>query len=494
MSYFCTMTPELRLYNRLTKKEEVFSPLNPPYVGMYVCGPTVYGDPHLGHARSAVTFDLLFRYLKFLGYKVRYVRNITDVGHLEHDADEGEDKIIKQARAVQLEPMEVAHFYTLRYREAMKALNTLPPSIEPTATGHIIEQIEFIRCILAKGFAYEVNGSVYFDLKTYAQSYPYGILSGREAIEEMIAGSRALQGQGEKRYFGDFALWKRAPRTHLMRWPSPWGEGFPGWHIECTVMSTKYLGNPFDIHGGGLDLTFPHHEAEIAQANAYSHPHPTNQARFWIHNNLITINGQKMSKSLGNFITLEALFTGTHALLPRAFSPIVLRFLFLQSHYRKPLDFSVASLEAAEQALKRLLHGYHALKDLPVTPHSSINVSEWKQQALSHLNDDLNTPALLSLFFTTIHEIHAGTLLLSPEDKETMIQFWHTLLFEILGLQEEVKKESTILPHLIDLILELRQQFRNEKKYGIADAIRNRLNSLGIEVLDKKEKSEWQWK
>ena len=347
------MDSKLVLYNTLTRRKEEFEPLVPGRVGMYVCGPTVYGDPHLGHARPAVTFDLLFRYLKASGYKVRYVRNITDVGHLEHDADEGEDKIAKKARLEQLEPMEVAHYYTERYHRAMEALNVETPSIEPYASGHIIEQIEFVKKILADGYAYESNGSVYFDVEKYNAKYNYGRLSGRN-LDDIVANTRELDGQSDKRHSYDFALWKKAAPEHIMRWPSPWGEGFPGWHMECSAMSTRYLGERFDIHGGGMDLMFPHHECEIAQSTAaLGH----DSARYWVHNNMITINGQKMGKSLGNFITLEELFTGSHKLLAQAFSPMTIRFFVLQAHYRSTLDFSNEALQAAEKGLDRLMKG-----------------------------------------------------------------------------------------------------------------------------------------
>ena len=351
------MESKLVLYNTLSRRKEEFVPLAPPRVGMYVCGPTVYGDPHLGHARPAVTFDLLFRYLKASGYKVRYVRNITDVGHLEHDADEGEDKIAKKARLEQLEPMEVAHYYTERYHRAMEALNVETPSIEPYASGHIIEQIEFVKKILADGFAYESNGSVYFDVEKYNRKYNYGRLSGRN-LDDIVANTRELDGQSDKRHSYDFALWKKASPEHIMRWPSPWSEGFPGWHMECSAMSTRYLGERFDIHGGGMDLMFPHHECEIAQSTAaLGH----DSARYWVHNNMITINGQKMGKSLGNFITLEELFTGSHKLLAQAYSPMTIRFFVLQAQYRSTLDFSNGALQAAEKGLDRLMKGVEAL-------------------------------------------------------------------------------------------------------------------------------------
>ena len=363
------MDSKLVLYNTLSRRKELFEPIDPPRAGMYVCGPTVYGDPHLGHARPAVTFDLLFRYLKASGYKVRYVRNITDVGHLEHDADQGEDKIARKARLEQLEPMEVAHYYTERYRRAMDRLGVLSPSIEPCASGHIIEQIQMIERILADGYAYVVNGSVYFDVERYNRDFRYGILSGRN-LEDIVANTRELDGQSEKRHSYDFALWKKASPEHIMRWPSPWSDGFPGWHMECSAMSTKYLGERFDIHGGGMDLMFPHHECEIAQSTAaLGH----GSANYWVHNNMITINGQKMGKSLGNFITLEELFTGSHRLLAQAYSPMTIRFFVLQAHYRSTLDFSNEALQAAEKGLDRLMKGVETLGKLRPSAASTVD-------------------------------------------------------------------------------------------------------------------------
>ena len=361
------MNHPLYIYNTLTRRKEHFQPLNEPMVGMYVCGPTVYGDPHLGHTRPAITFDVLFRYLQQLGYKVRYVRNITDVGHLEHDADEGEDKIAKKARLEQLEPMEVAQYYTNRYHAAMQALNVLPPSIEPHATGHIIEQEELVKQIMANGYAYESNGSVYFDIEAYNRDHRYGVLSGRN-LDDILNASRELDGVGEKHNQADFALWKKAQPEHIMRWPSPWSDGFPGWHCECTAMGRKYLGKHFDIHGGGMDLVFPHHECEIAQAVASQ---GDEMVHYWMHNNMITINGQKMGKSLGNFITLEQFFTGDHPALTQAYSPMTIRFFILQAHYRGTVDFSNEALQAAEKALERILDGWHRLNTLNAAPQSS---------------------------------------------------------------------------------------------------------------------------
>lgn len=400
--YLCCVA--LQLYNTLTRQKEPFTPLNPPYVGMYVCGPTVYGDPHLGHARAAITFDVLYRYLTYLGYKVRYVRNITDVGHLEGDADEGEDKILKRARLEKVEPIEIAQRYTALYHQAMDALGVLRPSIEPTATGHIAQQIAMIQRILERGYAYEVNGSVYLDVERYRQDFPYGILSGRQ-VEALLAGSRELEGQAEKRNPWDFALWKRAEPTHLMQWDSPWGRGYPGWHIECSAMSTHYLGVPFDIHGGGIDLIFPHHEAEIAQAHACYGKEAHHQARFWVHNNLVTIEGQKMAKSLGNFITIEEIFTGGHPKLSRAYPPMALRFLMLQAHYRSTVDFSEEALLAAYRGYLRLMTAYRRLVGVRPHTHSTFSVAAWREKVFAALDDDLNTAAALALFFEQVELI-----------------------------------------------------------------------------------------
>ncbi|MBO5244245.1 MAG: cysteine--tRNA ligase, partial [Muribaculaceae bacterium] len=378
----------LQIYNSLSRMKELFKPLNPDRVGMYVCGPTVYGDGHLGHARPAITFDVLFRYLRHLGYKVRYVRNITDVGHLEHDADEGEDKIAKKARLEQLEPMEVVQYYLTRYHKAMDELNVLPPSIEPHASGHIIEQIEYIKKILESGYAYESNGSVYFDVPKYNRDHNYGKLSGRN-IDELLSATRALDGQEEKHNPADFALWKKASPEHIMHWPSPWSEGFPGWHLECSTMGEKYLGEQFDIHGGGMDLKFPHHECEIAQSVAHN-GHDT--VRYWMHNNMITINGQKMGKSLGNFITLQEFFTGNHKLLSQAYSPMTIRFFILQAHYRGTVDFSNEALQASEKALQRMLEGYKRTGDLKASDTSTVTVQQIAEKCYEALDDALHTP------------------------------------------------------------------------------------------------------
>ncbi|MEG0498926.1 MAG: cysteine--tRNA ligase, partial [Alistipes sp.] len=430
------MKSQFTLYNTLTRRKEEFEPINPPHVGIYVCGPTVYGDPHLGHARPAVTFDLLFRYLRSLDYKVRYVRNITDVGHLEHDADEGEDKIAKKARLEQLEPMEVAHYYTERYHQAMEALNVLTPSIEPYASGHIIEQIEFVKKILDAGYAYEANGSIYFDVEAYNKKYQYGRLSGRN-LDDMLTNTRELDGQSDKRHSFDFALWKRAAPEHIMRWPSPWGDGFPGWHMECSAMSTRYLGERFDIHGGGMDLMFPHHECEIAQsAAALGH----DSAKYWMHNNMVTINGQKMGKSLGNFITLEELFEGTHKLLTQPYSPMTIRFFVLQAHYRSTLDFSNEALQAAEKGLDRLMKGVETLTKITPAAVSTVQPDELEARCAEAMADDLNSPMVISALFDwvrIINQLSDGQQTITADDLVRLTATVRHYVFDVLGLCDE---------------------------------------------------------
>ena len=489
------MDSKLVLYNTLTRRKEEFEPLTPGRVGMYVCGPTVYGDPHLGHARPAVTFDLLFRYLKASGYKVRYVRNITDVGHLEHDADDGEDKIAKKARLEQLEPMEVAHYYTERYHRAMDALNVETPSIEPCASGHIIEQIEFVKRILADGYAYVSNGSVYFDVEKYNGKYHYGRLSGRN-LEDIVANTRELDGQSDKRHSYDFALWKKAAPEHIMHWPSPWGEGFPGWHMECSAMSTKYLGERFDIHGGGMDLMFPHHECEIAQSTAaLGH----DSARFWVHNNMITINGQKMGKSLGNFITLEELFTDNHRLLAQAYSPMTIRFFVLQAHYRSTLDFSNEALQAAEKGLDRLMKGIETLDRLQPSDTSTVHPEELEERCRTAMDDDLNSPMVISALFDwvrTINQIADGKERISAADLETLRQTVHRYAFEILGLRDEKAAGAATgcdyVTPLVEMLLDIRQQAKAAKDWPTSDRIRDGLTAAGIRVKDRKEGSDWE--
>ena len=496
LSRLTTMAKQpLTIYNTLSRSKEEFVPIHPPHVGLYVCGPTVYGDPHLGHARPAVTFDLLFRYLTHLGYKVRYVRNITDVGHLENDADAGEDKIAKKARLEELEPMEVVQYYTLRYQRFMEELNVLPPSIEPRASGHIIEQIELIKRILEQGYAYEVNGSVYFDIEKYNRKYHYGKLSGR-VLEDMLANTRDLDGQGDKHGVCDFALWKKASPEHIMRWPSPWSEGFPGWHLECSAMSVKYLGEEFDIHGGGMDLMFPHHECEIAQ-NTAAEGHGA--ARYWMHNNMMTINGQKMGKSLGNFITLEEMFAGSHKLLEQAYSPMTVRFFILQAHYRSTLDFSNEALQAAEKGLQRLLKAVETLDKLKPSEKSSENVRVANLQAACYaaLSDDLNSPVAISVLFDgvrTINSIHEGKEQISAADLTLLIELYHNVVHSVLGLRtEEASADGNELTtELVDYILQLRRQAKASKDFSTADGIRDALTRMGITIKDTKEGTEWE--
>ena len=496
-------TPKLQLYNTLSRQKEPFFPINPPFVGLYVCGPTVYGDGHLGHARPAITFDLLFRYLKYLGYKVRYVRNITDVGHLENDADEGEDKIAKKARLEQLEPMEVAQYYTDRYHINMQQLNTLTPSIEPRATGHIMEQIAMIENIIANGYAYEVNGSVYFDVLKYNENKPYGILSGR-IIEDLLANTRDLDGQEEKRNSLDFALWKKAQPVHIMRWLSPWGEGFPGWHIECSAMSSKYLGETFDIHGGGMDLMFPHHECEIAQSNAANNKDPVN---LWMHNNMITINGKKMGKSLGNFITLNEFFSGQHALLEQAYSPMTIRFFILQAHYRSTVDFSNEALKAAEKAYKRIINGLRSLKALQHPGDSELSVNQElverietaSKEAFEGMNDDLNSAVALASLFELLRIINCfknGQFALNSIGSETfhlLHETYRVFVEDIFGLLEEKGKSPQMLDHLMSAILTTYQNAKDRKDYPLVDQIRAQIKSEGIVIKDSKTGITWDY-
>ena len=518
----------LYLTNTLSRKKELFVPIQPGHVGMYVCGPTVYGDAHLGHARPGVTYDVLFRLLKHLGYRVRYVRNITDVGHLEHDADEGEDKIAKKARLEQLEPMEVVQTYTFRYHEAMRLLNVAPPSIEPRASGHIIEQIETVKQILDAGYAYLSNGSVYFDVEKYNLSHHYGVLSGRN-LDDTMEGTRALDGQRDKRAPFDFALWKKAEPQHIMHWPSPWGEGFPGWHLECSVMGEKYLGQEFDIHGGGMDLMFPHHECEIAQNVASRH---TQGVRYWVHNNMITINGQKMGKSLGNFITLPELFSGSHPKLTQAYSPMTVRFFILQAHYRGTLDFSNEALQAAEKGLGRVLQAAKDLRALAKeagvasaakgtegSPASSLKYGEFLdavapetcpaqneavkglwQGAYEALCDDLNTPVALSHVFNAVRLVNSakdGSLKLSKGDFETLLQVFDDIVCGVLGLKDEAAdgagagKGQQVIGGLMNMVLEERAKAKEAKDWALSDAIRDHLKALGISVKDTKDGSEW---
>lgn len=485
------MDKNLVVYNTLSRNKEKFIPLNDPFVGIYVCGPTVYGDPHLGHARPAITFDLVFRYLRHLGYKVRYVRNITDVGHLESDADEGEDKIAKKAKVDKLEPMEVAQYYSDRYHEYMNRLNILPPSIEPRASGHIIEQIEMIKKIITAGFAYEVNGSVYFDVEKYNKKNSYGKLSGR-VLDDLMANTRDLEGQDEKKNPFDFALWKKAAPEHIMHWPSPWSEGFPGWHLECSAMSTKYLGESFDIHGGGMDLLFPHHECEIAQSVAAN---GKESVKYWLHNNMVTINGQKMGKSLGNFITLEEFFNGTHKALTQAYSPMTIRFFMLQAHYRSTLDFSNDALQAAEKGLKRLMEGMATLKKIKPSVSSSIEVKKYADDCYKAMNDDFNSPIVISVLFDAVKAINSandGKEKISATDIEILKKLCKDFAVGILGLTDDTaKQDSNTVEGLMGLILSLRQNAKTNKDFATSDKIRDELTKLGISVKDAKDGASW---
>ncbi len=486
----------LTIYNTLTRKKEEFKPINPGHVGMYVCGPTVYGDAHLGHARPAITFDLLFRYLKHQGYKVRYVRNITDVGHLEHDADEGEDKIAKKARLEQLEPMEVAQHYTNRFNEAMAKLGVLRPSIEPHATGHIIEQEQLVQQILDNGFAYESNGSVYFDVVKYNEKHGYGILSGRN-LDDVKDASRELDGVGEKRNQVDFALWKKAQPEHIMRWPSPWGDGFPGWHCECTAMGKKYLGEQFDIHGGGMDLVFPHHECEIAQAVA-SQGKP--MVNYWMHNNMITIAGKKMGKSYNNFITLDEFFTGNHPLLEQAYTPMTIRFFILQAHYRSTVDFSNEALQAAKKGLDRLLQAIKELDRIEASKDGAVKmdfVNELQEKCYAALNDDLNSPILISHLFDAcriINQIVDKKQTIAADALDALRTLFHTFAFDILGLTSEADgnaEREAAFGKAIDLLLEIRATAKANKDWATSDKVRNELAALGFEVKDTKDGATW---
>ncbi len=487
---------KLNLYNTLSRKKEIFEPLHAPNVGLYVCGPTVYGDPHLGHARPAITFDVVFRYLKFLNYKVRYVRNITDVGHLENDADEGEDKIAKKARLEQLEPMEVAQYYIDRYHKFMDMLNVSRPSIEPRASGHIIEQIETVQKILDAGYAYVSNGSVYFDVPKYNAEYHYGKLSGR-VLDELLATTRDnLDGQDEKRNPADFALWKKASPEHIMRWPSPWSVGFPGWHVECTAMGCKYLGETFDIHGGGMDLQFPHHESEIAQARIANHAEPS---KYWMHNNMITINGQKMGKSLGNFITLEQFFTGAHESLEKAYSPMTIRFFILQAHYRSTVDFSNEALQSAEKGLKRLQEAKKTLQSLSCRGEACLapttEIAELPDKCQSAMNDDFNSPIVIAHLFDAVKWINSakdGKVQLSNSDIETLKSLFDVYYTQILGLVDETDDHSSeLIDGLMQMILDIRQQAKTNKDYATSDHIRDALSALNITVKDGKDGATW---
>lgn len=494
------MSSKLHFHNTITRKKEEFVPANPPFVGMYVCGPTVYGDAHLGHARSAITFDIVFRYLTHLDYKVRYVRNITDVGHLENDADHGEDKIAKKARLEQLEPMEVVQHYKDRYHREMDALNNHRPSIEPQASGHIIEQIAMTEKILENGFAYESNGSVYFDVEKYAKANDYGKLSGRK-IEDLQSNSRSLEGQEEKRSPLDFALWKKASPEHLMRWPSPWSDGFPGWHIECSVMSSKYLGNNFDIHGGGMDLLFPHHECEIAQSVSANGKEPV---RYWLHNNMITLNGQKMAKSLGNTIMLHEFFSGDNVLLDKVYEPLTIRFFILQAHYRSTLDFGNEALKAAEKGYTRLQHAFNTMNGLSLswesgTEETKIRIKQWETNCADAMNDDMNTALTIAELFDMASYVNAlknkqEDLIPSEEEFNAFKKIFSSYFVDVLGLDGGNSGESNpeILDDVMKLLIDIRDTAKRNRDYTTADAIRDNLNTIGITIMDRKDGSDWQ--
>jgi cysteinyl-tRNA synthetase len=484
----------LHIYNTYTRQNERFEPLHKHHVGMYVCGPTVYGPPHLGHVRGPVVFDVLRRYLEFQGYKVRHVRNITDVGHLVGDGDEGEDKLSKQARLEQVEPMEVAQTYTVAYNEMSRQMNVLPPGIEPRASGHIIEQIEMIQSIVDAGLAYESNGSVYFDVLAYAQNHEYGKLSGR-ILEDLMAGagneSRELEGQDEKRNPNDFALWKKAMPEHIMQWASPWGKGYPGWHIECSAMSRKYLGDVFDIHGGGMDLLFPHHESEIAQSSACTGHNP---ARYWVHHNMITINGQKMAKSLNNGIRVDELFSGNHPLLERSYSPMTLRFFILQAHYRGTLDFSNEALQASEKGLQRLTNAAEQASKLSISENTEYAVSDIVESCQRSMNDDINTPQVIAHLFEAARVCNSaadGKLKLDRANVDALNNLFNTWLYGILGIQAEEKHHGAALDGVMEMLLTMRAEAKAAKNYGLSDEIRNKLTALGFNIKDGKDGSSW---
>ncbi len=483
------MDNNLIIYNTLTRTKEKFESLHPPLVGLYVCGPTVYSDVHLGNCRTFVSFDLIYRYFLHLGYKVRYVRNITDAGHLEGDMDEGDDKFAKKAKLEQLEPMEIVQKYTLGFHDMMSLFNALPPSIEPTATGHIIEQIEMIKQIIKNGYAYEVNGTVYFDVEKYCKEYNYTILTNRQ-LEELLENTRELGGQNEKRGRLDFALWIKAKPEHIMRWPSPWGIGFPGWHIECSAMSSKYLGDSFDIHGGGMDLAATHHTNEIAQSQACNHVQP---AKYWMHTNMLTVNGARMSKSKGNGFLPGELFTGNHPLLSRGFSPMSVRFFMLQAHYRSTLDFSNDALEASDKGFKRLMNAYALLDKLSPSQTSDIDLKSLSDKCYAAMNDDFNSPVLIAELFEAVHiinSIYDGKTAATAKDLEDLKLLMKNFVFDVLGLKEE-SNQTDDMGQLLDFIISLRSEAKANKDYATSDKIRIGLNALGIQLKDNKEGTTW---
>ena len=480
---------QLFIYNTLTRKKEGFKAINPPFAGMYVCGPTVYSDVHLGNCRTFISFDLIFRYLAYLGYKVRYVRNITDAGHLESDADQGEDKISKKAKLAQLEPMEIVQKYTVDFHQVMEILNIKPPSIEPTATGHIIEQIELVKTILEKGLAYEVNGSVYFDVGKYNQNHNYGILSNRN-LEDMLNNTRNLGGQEEKRGKLDFALWIKAKPEHLMKWPSPWSVGFPGWHLECSAMGKKYLGEQFDIHGGGMDLAPTHHTNEIAQNEAACGKMPAN---YWIHTNMLTVNGQKMSKSLGNSFLPEELFSGNHSLLNKGFSPMTVRFFMLQAHYRSTLDFSNEALEASEKGFKRMMNAFALAPNLKASAKGEIEIEPLKQRCYDAMNDDFNSPVLIAELFEVcriVNSVHDQKLKIDQHNLGLLQQLLQDFVVEVLGLKDE-SAASEELPKVLDFVINLRSEAKSNQDYATSDKIRQGMQQIGYQLKDSKEGTSW---
>jgi cysteinyl-tRNA synthetase len=488
------MDNNLFVYNTITRKKEKFEPINPPFVGMYVCGPTVYSDVHLGNSRTFISFDIIYRYLSHLGYKVRYVRNITDAGHLEGDRDEGEDKFAKKAKLEKLEPMEVVQKYTIGFHDVMRIFNTLSPSIEPTATGHISEQIEMVKEIIDNGYAYEVGGTVYFDVEKYNNDYPYGQLTNRK-LEDLLEGTRELSGQDEKKGRLDFALWIKSKPETLMKWPSPWGWGFPGWHIECSAMSTKYLGETFDIHGGGMDLQATHHTNEIAQSQACTSTAPV---KYWMHTNMLTVNGARMSKSAGNGFLPRELFTGDHPLLERGYSPMVVRFFMAQSHYRSTLDFSNEALQAAEKGFQKLMKAGETLQKLTAASESTVNVDEIKTKCYQAMDDDFNTPVLIAQLFELVRIINSandGKEKFSQNDLEEAKRLYHSFVFDVLGLQQESlesTENSGLTSELIDLVLNLRLEAKKNKDFATADKIRDELTQKGVKIKDTKDGFEWE--
>ena len=482
----------LFLYNTLTRKKEEFKPINPPLVGLYVCGPTVYSDVHLGNCRTFISFDMIYRYLVHIGYKVRYVRNITDAGHLEGDRDEGDDKFAKKAKLEQLEPMEIVQKYTVGFHDVMRVFNNIPPSIEPTATGHICEQIEMIKQIMDKGFAYETDGTIYFDVEKYNKDFSYGQLTNRK-LEELLEGTRELSGQDEKRGRLDFALWIKAKPETLMRWPAPWGWGFPGWHIECSAMSSKYLGDVFDIHGGGMDLQATHHTNEIAQSQACNHKAPVN---YWMHTNMLTVNGVRMSKSAGNGFLPGELFTGDHPLLERGYSPMAVRFFMMQTHYHSTLDFSNEALQASEKGFERLMDSYNTLQNLKAGSTSSEDIKALQAKCYDAMNDDFNTPILVAHLFDAARIVNSANdnkLSLTQNDIDLLKSIYQNFIFDVMGLQteEENSKANAILAKVMSMVLDIRNKAKVDKNFSLSDEIRNKLTDAGVQIKDGKEGASW---